>query len=360
MKIAVSTLSDVSMNEGTSVRAKRVFELLQKKYDCTLIIRGGHRSKSEKVVVISPSKLWNFQLIPVVLKNRFDLIYCSNDFWGFLTYFTLARLWTCKVIFEAHGILSVEREYSLSAPGPVDKVRIKVRQWREKFVVKHADCVIALSLDIFNFYRRFNNDIVLIPVFLDEQRFKPQESSNERTSDHTKEKFVGVIGPFIQGNINNYFLDFVFRNLGAFDEHIKFIIIGECDHKPRNARVRYTGYLRDVQEYVDQLTLLDAVLVPSKFPSFGPLNKILEPMACSLPVFTTTPGAVGLEHIRPGENIFICDESEIVAKVNESLFDVELMERVGKNARRTIETYYGTEVNNKKLIEVIERLGTPS
>lgn len=38
--------------------------------------------------------------------------------------------------------------------------------------------------------------------------------------------------------------------------------------------------------------------------------------------------------------IFICDELEIVAKVNESLFDFELMERVGKNVRRTIETYY--------------------
>ena len=28
------------MNEGTSLRAKRIFELLQKKYDCTLI-KGG-------------------------------------------------------------------------------------------------------------------------------------------------------------------------------------------------------------------------------------------------------------------------------------------------------------------------------
>lgn len=359
MKIAISTLSDLSMNDGTSVRAKRVFELLQRKYDCTLIIRGEQRSKSEKVAVISPSKLWNFQLIPVLLKNRFDLIYCSNDFWGFFTYFTLARLWTYKVIFEAHGILSLEREYSMSDPGPVDKVKIKVLKWREKFVVKHADCVIALSLDIFNYYQRFNNDIVLIPVFLDEQRFKPRESLNEQTS-HTEEKLVGVIGPFIQGHINNYFLDFVSQNLGAFDERIKFIIIGECDHKPRNARVRYTGYLRDEQEYVDQLTLLDAVLVPSKFPSFGPLNKILEPMACSVPVFTTPVGAAGLDHITTGEDIFICDESEIVAKVNESLFDVELMERVGKNARRAIEMYYATEVNNKKLIEIIERLGTSS
>ena len=69
MKIAVSCLGDISLSDGTSVRAKWVFELLQKKYDCTLIIRGKHAGKSDNVEIIRPSKLWNFQLIPVVFKN---------------------------------------------------------------------------------------------------------------------------------------------------------------------------------------------------------------------------------------------------------------------------------------------------
>jgi glycosyltransferase involved in cell wall biosynthesis len=103
---------------------------------------------------------------------------------------------------------------------------------------------------------------------------------------------------------------------------------------------------------------LDAVLVASTFPSSGPLNKILEPMACSLPVFTTPVGAVGLDHITSGEDIFISEESELVTKVNESLFDSDLMERVGKNARRTIEKHYGVEVNKGKLITAIEQLSS--
>ncbi|MGZ7138654.1 MAG: hypothetical protein ACXVI7_10750, partial [Halobacteriota archaeon] len=92
MKIAVSCLCDISKSDGTSVRAKRVFEVLQKKYDCTLIMRGVVESKPDNVELIRPSKLYNFQLIPVVLKNRFDLVWCSNDFWGFFTYFALAKL----------------------------------------------------------------------------------------------------------------------------------------------------------------------------------------------------------------------------------------------------------------------------
>jgi len=352
MKIAVSTLSDVSMNDGTSVRAKRVFELLQKNYDCTLIIRGKHRGKSDNVKVIRPSKLWNLQLIPVVLKNRFNLIYCSSDFWGFFTYLALARLLTCKVILEAHSILSLEKGYGVSNPGPVDKIRMNMTQWREKFAVKHADCVIALSSDICNYYGRFNKCIVLVPAFVDEKKFSPLESPAERKPDNDEGKTIGLIGPFV-----HYVLDFVYKNIDDFDERIKFVVIGACDYKIQNERIEYTGYLNDFQDYADRLTRLDAVLVAARTPTSGPLNKILEPMACSVPVFTTPVGAVGLDHVTAGEDIFICDESEIVAKVNESLFDVELMERVGKNARRTIETYYSATANERTLIKVLEQLG---
>jgi glycosyltransferase involved in cell wall biosynthesis len=359
MKIAISSLIDISRDNGTSVRAKRVFALLQKKYDCTLIVRGERDSKSENVVVIKPSKFWNFQLIPVFLNGRFDLVYCASDFWGFFTYFALARLLTCKIILEAHGIYSLEKERGLRDPSLIDKVRIETSKWREKFAVKHADCVIALSSDICNYYGRFNKRIFLVPAFVNEKEFRSQKSTSERKSDNYEAKNVGLIGPFVQNNdINSHALDLVYRDIDEFDGRIKFVIIGECDYKIRNERIEYTGYLNDFRDYVNQLTRLDAVLVASRFPTSGPLNKILEPMACSLPVFTTPVGAVGLDHIRSGEDIFISEESKLVTQVNKSLFDSDLMERVGKNARRTIEKYYGIEVNEGKLVAVVEQLSS--
>ncbi|MGZ4846914.1 MAG: glycosyltransferase, partial [Halobacteriota archaeon] len=91
--------------------------------------------------------------------------------------------------------------------------------------------------------------------------------------------------------------------------------------------------------------------------SFGALTKVLEPMACSVPVFTTPAGLVSFDHVTPGEDIFVVDEADLVAKVNESLFDSDLMGSVGKNARRTVETYYSTAANSERLIKVIDRLG---
>jgi glycosyltransferase involved in cell wall biosynthesis len=358
MKIAVSTLSDVSMNIGTSVRAKRVFELLQKEYDCTLIIRGRGQSKVDNVNLIKPSKFWNFQLIQVVRKNRFDLIYCASDFWGFFTYLALAKLYNFKIVFEAHGILSLEREYGLHNPNLIDKVGIKMLEVREKFVARHADCIIALCSDIYKHYARFNTCIVLVPNFVDETNFKRQENPAQWQSDGDEGKTIGLIGPFAQNRgINTYILDFVYRNIDKFDERIKFIVIGACDYKKiQNERIEYTSYLNDFHEYADRLMRLDAVLVASRYPTSGPLTKILESMACSVPVFTTPDSAVGLDHVTAGEDIFISEESELVTQVNESLFDSDLMERVGENARRTIEKHYGTEVNYGKLTAVVEQL----
>jgi glycosyltransferase involved in cell wall biosynthesis len=232
-----------------------------------------------------------------------------------------------------------------------------VLKLREKFAVKHADCIIALCSDIYKHYATFNRRIVLVPVFVDETRFKRRENPAQCSEDD-EGKTIGLIGPFAHDwGINTYALDFVYRNMDKFDKRIKFTVIGACDYKQiQSERIQYVGYVKKFQDYVDLLTLLDAVLVVSGFPTSGPLNKILEPMACSLPVFTTPVGAVGLDHITSGEDIFISEESELVTQVNEFLFDSDLMETVGKNARRTIEKHYGLEVNKEKLIAVIEQL----
>ncbi|MDD1721486.1 MAG: hypothetical protein LUP95_05825 [Euryarchaeota archaeon] len=51
-----------------------------------------------------------------------------------------------------------------------------------------------------------------------------------------------------------------------------------------------------------------------------------------MPVFTTPAGLISFDYVTPGEDIFIADESELVAKVNESLFDSDLMQRWGKSS----------------------------
>ena len=284
-----------------------------------------------------------------MMKDKFDVVYCSHDWFGFLTYFLLSKIYKYKIIFEAHSILSEEhKEMGYS------KIRVKLNQIHEKFVIKHADHVIALSENTFKFYEKHNKNIDLVPVFIDEDVFRINKKIESKKYQRDF-KLIGLIGPF---NIisNEYSLEFLYNNIKRFDDKIKFVVIGKCDNQIENEKITYTGYLERIQDYIDALSNLDVVLIASKIATSGPLNKIIESMSCSLPVFTTPKGMVGLYYVEYDKDILVFEEDEIIDKVNELIFDDELMKKIGKNAQNTIEKYYSKKTNEKKLIKILESI----
>lgn len=355
-KITISVIVNAFESDGTTVRAIRIIELLKNQYNLSLITRANKKQKLKsledvKVIIVKPdkTKLWNLKLIPAVIKNKFDVVYCSNDWFGFLTYYLLSKIYKYKIIFEAHGVLSEEgKERGFS------KIRVKLNQIHEKFVIKHADHVIAVAGFIYKFYKKYNKKIDLIPLFTDEDVLKKNEELiNYKVKKSSK--LVGFIGSFDTLH-NEPALDFLYENLNHFDRRINFVIIGKCDNKIENKRIIYTGYLDSIQDYVDQLSCLDAVLV-YKGVAPGPYTKILESMSCSLPVFTMPKAVVGFEHVEHGMDILILeDDGELVDSINELIFDNKVMREIGRNARITVEKYYSKKVNEKKLINIIENL----
>ena len=354
IKIAVSVIVNAFESDGTTVRAIRILKILKNHYDLSLITRANEKQKLKdledlKVIIVNPdkTKLWNLKLISLMMKNKFDVVYCSHDWFGFLTYFLLSKIYKYKIIFEAHSILSEEhKEMGYS------KIQVKLNQIHEKFVIKHADHVIALSENTLVFYKKYNKNIDLVPVFIDEDVFRINKKIESKKYERDF-KLIGLIGPF---NIisNEYSLEFLYKNIKRFDDKIKFVVIGKYDNKIENERIIYTGYLESIRDYIDTLSNLDAVLIPSKIATSGPLNKIIEPMSCSLPVFTTPKGMVGLYYIEHGKDIHVFEEDELVDNVNELIFDDELMKEIGKSARITVEKYYSKKANEKKLIEIIK------
>lgn len=353
-KILISVYGDIYKDDGTTVRPKRVLDILKDRYDIIFITNSNKEvndNKNNHIKVVGPerTRLWNLKLINIILRNKFDLVYCSNDWTGFLTFYIFSLLLNYPVIFEAHSILSKEREEAKD-----NKILIRMVEYLERFVVKHSDYVIALSEDTFNFYREYNQNIKLIPVFIDEEKFKKFDGLN-KLSDKSNVKTAGLIGPFnLTANAN--FLDFLYNNLDSFDDRIKFKIIGKCNKIIQSPKISYTGYIEDLGDYINEISLLDAVIIPSDHRTFGPLNKIIEPMSCSVPVFTTPEGAVGLYKVEDKHDILIFDEDELIEKLNELLFDDELMGKISLKARKTIENYYGQKSNGKLIMDVIDGL----
>lgn len=361
MRVAISVFSNISEDNGTTVRAKRVFGVLAEHFDTTLVATKVAREDCQhaQIKYISAPRArqclqipaWVVGLFRVLLTNRFDVVFCSNDWFGFSVIYPLSLIYKYPVIFETHGILS--EEYHVLGRS---RIVVGFAKFIEKFVIKHATAVVALSQGIFNFYRQYNQHIELVPVFINTEHYQldVRERQELRQNYRISGKLVGLIGPF-DSSWNQYSLQFLNSSLSKFDDSITFMAIGKCGRwKPEGTiqpRVVYTGYVND---YVGHLSCLDAVIVPSRLPTSGPLNKILESMSCSLPVFTTSQGAVGLDYVQHGKDIFITQEEELPVLINRLIFDNELMYTVGNNARQTVTGFYSTQANSERLVKLVK------
>lgn len=349
IKIAISVIGhDISKDNGINKRAKGLADLLGRLYDVTLIGRGNKMQKFENTIIITPvnTKLWNFKLIFVIIKNRFDYIYCVGDLFGFFTYYIFSKIYPYKIIFDATGIYS---ELSISPRLPT-----KIYKLLEQFVIKHADNVTTIAEYVFNYYKKYNLNINLIPLFVDEDIFKNNKIRCKSEKKETN-KLLGMIGPF-DLSANRDYINFLNEALDKFDNRIDFLLIGREIETIKSERITYTGYLDSIQDYADKLRSLDAVLSPHKTGDPGPYTKIVESMSCGLPVFTTPEGIVGLDQVSPGKDILVCEKGELIDKVNELIFNNELMDEIGRNARLTVENYYSKEATKEILTKIIECL----
>jgi len=354
-RIAISVIGNIASTSGTTVRARSIMKIIRSRYEFFLITRATSvddklftslNVKKPAVKLVKPerTRLWNLKLIPIILHHRFNVVYCVADLFGFITYYLLSKLLRYKIIFEAHALAHREKEQ-------ISKMRSMIYLLLEVFIARKANAVIALSGVTYSFYHRLNENTFFIPVFIDDKLFR---NCSEKT-EHATKKVAGLIGPFAT-EPNKYQLDFLYTNLDKFDEKTQFLVIGECDERLTSSRVKYTGYLEPIEEYVRVLCQLDALLVPVKFATFGPKNKILEAMACSLPVFTSPQGVVGLDFAEPDKNILVYEDTKLVQKINELLFDEESMKKIRQNARATVERFYAESIYKAIVLNIVKRV----
>lgn len=357
MKILIVVAADLLETNGTTVRAQRVSNMINNQFDVSLLGYSKYRPSLPKAKLLALLPYWLVRLIYTLLSKKFDYIYLCHDRYGFIIAKILQAVCRYKIIYEAHAAVSEEFEWMGKS-----SLGIKFMRYLESFIARHSNYVVALSQNTFEFFSKRTANIELIPVFLDTNhyRFNEIERIKIRSRYGVDDVLAGLIGPF-DTPFNKHYLTFLENNLDKFDRRIKFMVIGRCTRNIRRSNVIYAGY---VKNYIDYLSSLDCVIIPSKVPTGGPLNKIVEAMSLKLPVFTTPQGMVGLYYIQPGRDIFVFEDRELAIKLNEIVFNRELMKTVGDNGYIMVENYYSEAANRRKLVALlseavqVERRGT--
>lgn len=128
----------------------------------------------------------------------------------------------------------------------------------------------------------------------------------------------------------------------------------EADRREYRDRhgVELTGYVDDVRPYLAGAATVVAPLLAGG----GTRLKILDAWAMGKAVVSTRVGAEGLT-ARDGENILLRDDADgFAAAIAEVVGDAPLRERLGRAARRTVETTYAWDVIGGPMIATYRTL----
>ncbi|RJQ17691.1 MAG: glycosyltransferase [Nitrospiraceae bacterium] len=162
--------------------------------------------------------------------------------------------------------------------------------------------------------------------------------------------FVGNMGYFPNAQAVEFFLDKVYPALKLNRRDLKVYIVGTGPNRKiktfsDNKNIFITGFVEDVREYYYRARLF---IAPMQSGS-GIQNKILEAMACGIPVITTLLGNSGIKASHQKE-IIVADTPEMFAEMI-----IDLLENAQKgselsfNARIFVEKHFSWEKRSREM-----------
>lgn len=181
-----------------------------------------------------------------------------------------------------------------------------------------------------------SRDDQVIPIATDPQKYA-------RASRERKFRILFLGGMHWPPNAEGvrWFAETVWPRIAQRDSSAVFTVVGkrppaELRNLGPGDRVEATGYVEDIQPYLDET----AVFVVPLLSGAGMRVKILDAWCGALPVVSTTLGAEGIE-TRNGEDILLGDSPEEFADaVLRVLSDQRLAGRIGEGGRSTVERLY--------------------
>ena len=281
------------------------------------------------------------KLLELICSNSYDIIQFEGPF--LLHYLPVIRKYSkAKVVFRAHNIeYEIWERTAAQENNFIKKLYIKHLAYRirkfEKALINQYDGLIPITARDGAHFQTLGNKKPMrdIPAGMILNAVQPQNF------EHIKPCFLGALDwmPNQEGLL--WFINEVWPMVYANYPSMRFNIAGRNAPaslvKKLNAPgIIFHGEVNDAQAFLNQYNVLVAPL----FSGSGMRVKIIEGMAHSKIVLTTTQGAEGLP-CESGKHLFIANSIKEFA----SLFDViqsnaTVAGQVSVNARKFIEEHY--------------------
>ena len=252
---------------------------------------------------------------------------------------------------DAFGVSMEKRGKIEKFPSSVlYKIESKLMKRYEKKVYKDFVAHTVITQEDARQLSLSKNDCVIVPNGIDLNYFIP----NETTSKEYDLCFVGNMSYLPNIEAAEYLATEILPLFLSKNIHVKLLIAGAAPHKRvlklKSENVVISGWMDDIREAYWK----SKIFVAPIFQGTGLQNKILESMACGIPVITTENVNKGIE-ARPDTEILIANSAEIFFEKIVHLLEYP-QNNLAQNALNMVQTRFSWEKCTKILSEVFENI----
>ncbi len=167
--------------------------------------------------------------------------------------------------------------------------------------------------------------------------------------------FTGVMDYFPNEDAVIWFADTVWPSVIQKYPQAKFVIAGMrpsrkvSELENRNG-IEVTGYLDEILPYYQQADFLVAPFRVAR----GIQNKVLQAMACALPVLASPEGATGINCVHNEQLVFVNTPEDYIDAIETLTEDQASYQRISQGGLQLVTTQYTWDSENARLEHILE------
>jgi len=247
------------------------------------------------------------------------------------------------VIYTEHDMSNINFEQSFHDRDLCEKERFI--EWTrlisyEKAILNKFNSVIVLTKRDMELLKEFcpGCKIVLVPTGVDVEYYKNTNPNPNKTNNNLI--YIGHYKHYPNYDAVEYFVKDIYPIICNSVEDVKFNIVGsgvtENLRRLEKENINIVGEVDDVRYYLNNARVFVA---PIRLGG-GIKGKILEAMACGIPVVATEEAKSGID-CKPGRDIIVVKDSiEFAIKTVELLRNRKYCDEIADNARKNVELIY--------------------
>jgi len=349
-RVTVVAPGDINQPHAGDVEyAAALVRMLESSFDAKLYCFEGHDYMRPRVHYYMGLPKWLFQFTTNLVKNWGIIVIVNHlgvSFWCAWIKLVFKRKY--KVVPYVDNAEAISRVRYAGVSNLLNYF-LNLFMWR--FIFAQCKFILANRNGVPHSIFLSWHSLGLPGILVDTEQIARGAKSRQRVRSSlgigTEEKIIGVIGPFHA--FNKPSITFVKDNINRFLANARFLMIGDVSPADKfyHDRVRFVGRVDDLYGYI---SACDCVLIPRFVHHGAPMGKMVNAMACGVPVVTNDLEGMKLQQ---GKDVVLGSLEELPSLVNQLLADERLALEIGLNGQKHIQEYYSMKQFREPLIKFL-------